>query len=50
MTMTDLWLHGLNQEQASRAFMALLGWSLCLQTLEYWVIERRDHIMRWDVQ
>ena len=46
-----LWFeHGLGLSQAARGFMALLGWSLLLQTFEYAAIARRDRVLVWDVQ
>ena len=42
--------HGLDLSQSSRAFMLLLGWSLLLQTLEFWAIARRDRVLVWDIQ
>ncbi len=48
--MMDLWTQGLTLEQASRAFMFLLGVSLALQTLEYLVIDRLDRVLTFDVQ
>lgn len=42
--------NGLTLAQASRAFMALLGWSLVLQTWEHLAIARHDRVMAWDVQ
>ncbi len=48
--MMDLWEHGLTLAQASRATLFLLGLSVLLQTLEYMAIERRDLVLKFDVQ
>lgn len=35
---------------AVRAFMALLGWSLLLQSLEFWRLLRMDRVGSWSIQ
>ncbi len=35
---------------AVRLFEVLLGWSLCLQTLEYLKVQQRDRVSDWSIQ
>lgn len=43
-------MSGLSQADFVRGFEVLLGWSLLLQTLEQWRVQRLDRVSDWSVQ
>ena len=42
--------NGLSQADFVRGFELLLGWSLLLQTLEQWRVQRLDRVSDWAIQ